>query len=231
MNPHIGGRTRAGWISIPAQILEGEFQSSGVKAPSTRQLLMIGVGAASIFGAVMGTFSGLAPGHFIQIALSAIKVPLLLLGSLTLCLPSFFVLNTLFGLRRDFSEAWRAIVMSQTALALVLCSLSPLTTVWYASSGSYRAAVLFNAVLFAMSSGSAQLLLHRLYQPLIRRNSKHRALLRVWLGIYIFVGIQLGWVLRPFVGDPAAPVQWFREDAWGNAYVTVAQLLWNLFRN
>ena len=29
-------------------------------------------------------------------------------------------------------------------------------------------------------------------------------MLRTWLVIYVFVGIQMGWVLRPFIGDPAA---------------------------
>ena len=27
-------------------------------------------------------------------------------------------------------------------------------------------------------------------------------MLRTWLVIYVFVGIQMGWVLRPFVGSP-----------------------------
>jgi hypothetical protein len=35
----------------------------------------------------------------------------------------------------------------------------------------------------------------------------------------------MGWALRPFVGDPAQPTRFFREDAWGNAYVILAQKL------
>ena len=30
-------------------------------------------------------------------------------------------------------------------------------------------------------------------------------MLRAWLGVYAFVGIQMGWVLRPFVGQPDRP--------------------------
>jgi hypothetical protein len=48
-------------------------------------------------------------------------------------------------------------------------------------------------------------------------------LLRGWLVIYAFVGIQMGWVLRPFVGVPGRPVTFFREGAWGNAYEEVAR--------
>jgi len=31
----------------------------------------------------------------------------------------------------------------------------------------------------------------------------------------------MGWVLRPFIGDPAKPTAYFREGAWGNAYIEV----------
>ena len=50
-------------------------------------------------------------------------------------------------------------------------------------------------------------------------------MLWTWLGIYVFVAIQLAWVLRPFIGSLGAPVQFFREDSWGNAYIVVARLI------
>ena len=63
--------------------------------------------------------------------------------------------------------------------------------------------------------------------PLIARRRAHLRLFRIWLILYAFVGIQMGWVLRPFVGAPGQPVQFFREDSWGNAYVVVARLVWD----
>jgi hypothetical protein len=59
---------------------------------------------------------------------------------------------------------------------------------------------------------------------LIARSKRHRTMLRVWLLIYAFVGIQMGWVLRPFIGHPDAPVQFFRYRAWGNAYIEVIHI-------
>ena len=29
----------------------------------------------------------------------------------------------------------------------------------------------------------------------------------------------MAWVLRPFIGSPSSPVNFFRREAWGNAYV------------
>ena len=87
-------------------------------------------------------------------------------------------------------------------------------------------AIVFNAVMFAVASAAAQAVLRRLYRPLIARDPRHRRLLRAWVIVYAFVGIQMGWVLRPFIGDPSKPTQFFRDGAWGNAYVEVAKQAW-----
>jgi len=39
--------------------------------------------------------------------------------------------------------------------------------------------------------------------------------------LYVFVAVQLAWVLRPFVGSPNVPTRFFRENAWSNAYGVV----------
>ena len=148
-------------------------------------------------------------------------MPLLLLITGLLSLPSFFVLNTILGVRSDFGYVLQALLATQAGLTIILASLAPLTALWYVSFPNYSAAVLFNALMFGVASLAAQWLLRRFYRPLIARNPRHRILLRTWLIIFAFVGIQLGWVLRPFIGDPKSPTRFFREGAWGNAYVQV----------
>jgi hypothetical protein len=111
-------------------------------------------------------------------------------------------------------------------VAIVLAALAPYTVLWYASSASYHEAILFNALMFGVASAAAQWVLRRRYAPLIASNPRHRIMVRVWLGVYAFVGIQMGWILRPFIGQPGRTVSFFREDTWGNAYVIVAELIW-----
>jgi hypothetical protein len=154
-------------------------------------------------------------------------VPLLLTGSFALGLPSFFVLSTLLGLRRDFGESVRALVAAQAGLAIVLAALGPLTLLWYASSTNYQEALLFNGAMFAVASLAAQYLLRLYYRPLLERNSRHRTVLIAWGMIYALVAIQLAWLLRPFIGTAGRPVQFVRPDAWDNAYVYVARLVWD----
>ena len=176
----------------------------------------------------MGSFGGVFGERFWQVVFSAVKVPLLLAGTFALSLPSFFIVNTLFGLRSDFLYSTRALVATQAGLTIVLASFAPFTILWYASSSNYRAAILFNLVMFGSASVTAQWLLRRFYEPLIQRDRRHRKLLRVWLVIYGFVGIQMGWVLRPFIGTPNLTPQFLRQDAWGNAYVRLANIIWTL---
>ena len=54
-------------------------------------------------------------------------------------------------------------------------------------------------------------------------------MLWTWLVIYSFVGVQMAWTLRPFVGAANMEVQFFRSEAWGNAYVVIADLIRGLF--
>jgi hypothetical protein len=179
-----------------------------------------------LYGALMGSYSGGAGIRARQMLYSASKVPLLLLVTFLISLPNFFVLNTLLGVRSDFGQALRALVATQAALTIVLAALAPFTVFWYISFEGYRPAILFNALMFAIASLGVQPLLRHHYRPLIHRNRVHRHLLRAWLVIYAFVGIQMGWVLRPFIGDPTQPTRFFRAEAWGNAYEIVAKMIW-----
>jgi len=82
--------------------------------------------------------------------------------------------------------------------------------------------------MLGTASVTAQLVLLRLYRPLIASNPRHRTMVRLWLIIYAFVGIQMGWTLRPFIGKPGLETSFFRQEAWGNAYVEIARIITNV---
>ena len=206
--------------------LNAAFQTS--RGPSWQSLLgHICLGGA-FYGAVMGSYGGILGDRFLQVVFSASKVPILLMGTFVLTVPSFFVLSSLLGLRSDFPEALRSLVSVQAVLSIVLASLAPYTALWYASSSLYHVATLFNAAMFATASFAAQWTLRRRFQAMIERNPKHRVLLNSWVLLYAFVGIQMGWLLRPFIGDPSLPTTFFRRNAWDNAYVILARIIWRL---
>lgn len=219
-------------------VLRGKPQTT--RAEPVPHLLWQLAGCVLFFGALYGAAMGcrgLWPGGSMShapadrcwmVLYGAIKVPCLLLATFALSVPSFFVLNTLWGVRGDFGEALQGLLATQAGLAVILAALAPFTLFWYASSSSYNGAILFNAVMFAVASISSQYLLRRYYRPLIARSEQHRWLLRLWLVLYGFVGIQMGWLLRPFIGDPSSPATFLRADSWSNAYIVLSSMVLRL---
>ena len=59
--------------------------------------------------------------------------------------------------------------------------------------------------------------------------SKHvKTVFRLWVIVFALVGAQMGWVLRPFVGNPNMPFTWFRPRE-SNFFQAVFQTLQSLF--
>lgn len=185
---------------------------------------LIFVGGA-IHGFSMGSFQCTSWTRAWLMLYAGLKVPILLLGTALLCLPGFVLVCAALGLARAVPRALGAILAGQAVVALSLCSLSPLVLFWYASGADHRAALLANACAFSAAAFRGQFAIRRHYAPLVAEDPKHRLLLLAWVGSYVFVGIQMGWVLRPFVGDPGKSVTFLRPEPFSNAYVVVAQLL------
>lgn len=204
---------------------EGRFAVGADPAGRIVPLLWFIVAFGFLYGAVMASFGALTPGRLHHLLYVGVKVPILLLVTSALCLPSFFVMNAVAGLREDFREALPAVLAAQACVTIALASLAPITATFYLTCADYNLAVLFNALMFTVACLGAQVVMRRYYGPLIRRMPRHRTMLYFWFLLYAFVGIEMGWVLRPFIGDPKAPVEFLRSDAWGNAYVVVAQLV------
>lgn len=170
-----------------------------------------------IHGAAMGS----SDVRVWQAVFSAVKVPVLLTGACLVVLPNFVVVNTLLGLRDDLGAALRGVLAAQATVAVALCALAPVLVFVYVSGAEYDAAIVLNGAVFAVATACGQATLARHYRPLVARNPRHRIGKAVWLVLYVFVAIQLAWVLRPFIGSPGRPTRFFREDAWSNAYVVV----------
>ena len=104
--------------------------------PLSLSLYIIIFGA--IYGAVLGSYGGFTGGRIYQVIFSALKVPLLMLATFALRVPSFFVINTLSGLRDEFPHALRALAATQAGLTIILASFAPFTALWYLSYGNYH---------------------------------------------------------------------------------------------
>ncbi|MEZ5979334.1 MAG: hypothetical protein R3F34_14090 [Planctomycetota bacterium] len=195
---------------------EGRFAVGGGRVPAARLAAILGA-CGFAYGLAMGAYAGRPE----QSLYSGLKVPLLLAAATLVCVPSFYVLNALLGLRDDFAAALRGILAAQATVAVALAALLPLVLVAYASHVDYRSAVLANGAMFAFATLAGQRTLDRHYRPLVRADRRHALARRLWVLLYVFVAVQLAWVLRPFIGDPHREPSFLRDDAWSNAYVVV----------
>ena len=146
---------------------------------------------------------------------------------------SFFVINSLFVLRRDLAQALSAVLGMLAALSIMLAALAPVTAFFYVNVAYYDAAILFNGLMFGLAVLASVTVVSRYYAPLIARNRRHLAMMALWFALYIFVAVQMAWTLRPFIGDPnpEIPVAILRSHEIDNAYTEVFRLIGQVVRN
>jgi hypothetical protein len=203
------------------------LRSDAGGAPTRPQCVVLGIGGAALVGAALGSSSG----EPLLALYAAIKVPLLLVLTTALCLPSFFVINTVLGLRDDFAAACRALLIAQAGLGVALAAFAPAAVFTGQSILDPYGQTLVDAVLFAMATSVGHRILTRHYEPLVARDPRHRLALRGWLVLYAFAAAQLAWVLRPFRGTEGFAVQFLRPEAFEqNAYVVLLEHVERLLR-
>lgn len=174
-----------------------------------------------------------------QVGASAVKVPLLFLSTLTVTFPSLYVVSALARSRLGASDTLKLLLVAIAVNMALLASLAPVTAFFTLSSDSYPFMILLNVSLFAISGLVGLGFLLRALEPIIgappplppkvtdsnepkevttspefhhrQRQGSSRTVFRAWALIYGIVGSQMGWILRPFIGDPALPFSWFRD--------------------
>jgi hypothetical protein len=188
-------------------------------------VIMAGAGC---YGAAMGWWRDPQQALYV-----AIKFPLIILLTVVGNALLNAMLAPLLGLNISFRQSFLAILMSFTIAAAILGSFSPLTAfmVWNAppmsadvqsSGGAYSFIQLAHVVVIAFAGVAANLRLAQLLRRLCGNTVIARRVLLAWLAGNLFLGSQLSWILRPFVGSPALPVEFLRTAAFqGNFYETV----------
>src|SRR5262245_3618397 len=59
--------------------------------------------AGPLYGTLMGSFAFRSADRLLMVLFAAVKMPLLIFATTAVCLPAFFVLNTVLGLRADLA--------------------------------------------------------------------------------------------------------------------------------
>jgi hypothetical protein len=223
-------------------LLRGELDSMAARMEewSARRLAFhvgIIVMGAGLYGAAMGWWRDPQQALYV-----AIKFPLIILLTTMGNALINGMLAPLLGLNIPFRQSFSAILMSFTIAAAILGAFNPLMAfaVWNAPpispeiihGATYHFIKLANVAVIAFAGTTGNT---RLFQLLARLGGNRAVACRVlfaWLSVNLFLGSQLSWILRPFIGSPDLPVEFFRATALhGNFYESVFESLQQIFTN
>jgi len=204
-----------------------------------------------VFAMVRGAEQSLYAHAVLQTFASMCKVPLLFVLTLIVTFPSLYVFNAIAGTRLRMLPVLKLLVASLAVNLAVLSSMGPIVAFFSVSTPNYEFIVLLNVVVFALAGclGLGFLLKTMgrldnvdevrlpvkaaesptLDNPPFQKLGNH--IWRVfycWLAVFCLVGCQMGWVLRPFIGSPDIPFQWFRVRN-SNFFEAVINLIFALF--
>ena len=180
-------------------------------------VIIVGTG---LFGAAMGSWRAPLQGLY-----TAIKFPLIILlttlgnGLLNA------MLAPLLGVNLTLRQSLFAVLVSFTIAAAILGALSPVLAFLVvntpppgASHSAHSVLLLSQVAMIAFAGLAANVRLVQLLRELSGSKLAARKVLLAWLAGNLLLGSQLSWMLRPFVGSPALPVQFLRPDPFNGTF-------------
>ena len=179
----------------------------------------------ALYGAILGSTHG-----GLQIISSAFKLPALYLLTLLICLPTLYFMDVVLGSKQTFSQYVALLLASVAMMSVMLFGFAPVTLFFRLSIDDYWFFLLLNIIVLGFTGIVGIGFFYKSMMSLIEKEqlgkaSKNRyKLITCWLFLYGFVGSQLGWTLRPFVGSPNQPFALFREIE-SNFYIQAIKIV------
>ncbi|BAZ12640.1 hypothetical protein NIES4071_44720 [Calothrix sp. NIES-4071] len=184
--------------------------------------------SSSIFFAIYGAIIG-SSHSFAQALSGAIKLPAFYLLTLIICFPTLFFFNVLFGSRSSVQQHFVVLMTAISVISVLLFSFAPVTLFFLITAPkAYQFFKLLNVAIFGITGFFGVKFLYegmQLLSELDEVGKKTRtSILRSWLLLYGFIGMQLGWFLRPFFGSPDTKFEMFRA-VQGNFYLDIVSAI------
>ena len=180
-----------------------------------------------VYGFIMGCYNG-----FLQGLSSSIKLPVWFSLIVIICFPAFFVIQTILGSKLTLAQMLSVILAGFVLTTSILVSFAPIVLFFLITGGSYSFIKLLHVAIFALSGFfGMRTIIEALKYSCEKKNIYPKTgvqVFRFWIIIMAFVGAQLSWSLRPFIGAKSLPFQLFREQE-GNIYQHLLYTVGDLF--
>jgi len=184
-----------------------------------RAMLISSLIFLAIYGAVMGSSASLW-----QALSSAAKLPILFMATLIICSPTLYFFNVLFGSNQSLTQNVALMLTAITVTSVLLLSFAPIAVFFLLTTSGYQFFKLLNVAFFAICGGVGVLFLGqgmRIVSAAGEEGARARRwVMWLWVIVYGFVGSQMAWTLRPFIGAPSMKFELFRQLG-GNFYTNI----------
>ena len=176
----------------------------------------------------MGSYNGLA-----QAFSSGIKLFLLISLTLLICFPAFYIVQLLLGSKMKLKQLIIMLLGGFVMLTTILVAFAPIVLFFQLSHSPYVFLQLLHFFVFVIAGiWSMRTVVETLKTACEKKNIYPKiglTIFRVWIFILAFVGIQLSWNLRPFIGTKQMSFEIFRESTQTNIYATLIGAIGRLF--
>jgi hypothetical protein len=216
-------------------LLRGEVDAcslSSAKLTSFLPYCIVILLGSAVYGATIGLWR--SP---LQSVFTAIKFPLLIFLTCAGNGTVNGILAQLLGSSLSLRQSTLSLLMSFAVASLILGAFSPITLfiLYNAPPLQSKHALMGHSVMLlshvfviAFAGLVANCRLFALLQKMNGRQTVAGKVLFAWLAGNLFLGAQLAWVLRPFIGTPHMTVEFLRNDPLrGNFY----EAIWRAFRH
>ncbi len=181
-------------------------------------LVLFVVLACGLYGAVLAGWRSPRLSGYV-----ALKMPLLFLGTTAIVAVFNWMTATCLGAGLSFRSTVFVVLASMTMGCWILLGLVPVALFFLISGVSYAGThdelryahnliLMTHIVILAIAGVAGNASLLRGLRHVVNERCRVSALFMVWLTAFAFVGCQLSWILRPFVGSPFYPVEFMRAD-------------------
>ncbi len=186
-----------------------------------RAMLISSITFFALYGAVLGSSHSLW-----QTLSSAVKLPILFLATLFVCVPSLYFFGLLFGSDQSLGQNLAIILTGISVTAVLLLSCAPITLFFLLTTSEYQFFKLLNVAIFSVAGIMGIVFIYQgmkiVSGPEKEGASTRNWVLIFWMFVYAFVGSQMAWTVRPFIGAPGSRFELFRQLG-GSFYANVLQ--------
>jgi hypothetical protein len=197
-------------------------------AQKIRAMLITSIIFLALYGAVMGSTHSV-----LQVLSSAVKLPLLLLFTTLVCAPTLYFFNLIFGSDQNLSQNMALGLCAVTVMSVVALSFAPIVLFFLLTTSQYQFFKLLNVAVFSIAGiVGVRFLSHGMRYVSAGAGKEgdraRRNLVRLWILIFAFVGSQMAWTLRPFIGAPGLDFELFRQlggNFYANVFASIGEVL------